>query len=137
MKINDDIRAVLGFSPRHTYQLLAALEGIDHRDVDMAAEVLGTKCRELRIADFPNPYRGKDEQATANWDRIFLPAYRDETVIAPVEPEEEDETGEPDFEVMTKAEIQELVEERFNQRVSMHTDKPTMVQKALKIIRGV
>lgn len=134
MKINDDVARVLGFSPKHAYALRAALEGIDHRDVDAAAEVLGAKCRELRIADFPNPYRGKNEQDTARWDRIFLAAYRDETVVPPAEPEETDQ--EPDFDIMTKADIQELIEEKFNQRVSMHTDKPTMVEKALKIIRG-
>ena len=135
-KINDDVARIIGFSPRHTDHLQAALQGIDHRDIDRAAEVLGAECRKLCIADFPNPFRGKDIRATDKWDIIFLSAYRGETEMPPAEPEPEEAKWPPDFDVMTKAEIQVSIEQRYGVRVSMHTDKPTMVAKALKVIRG-
>ncbi len=133
MKINDDVAKILGFSPRHTEALRAALQGIDHRDVNKAALVLGNQCRLLRIADFPNPFRGRDEEATATWDRVFLAAYHGEA-MAPPEPFAEEDQWPPDFDAMTKAEIQVLIEDTYGVRVSMHTDKPTMVAKALRVI---
>lgn len=131
-KINDHIRAVLDFSPRDKDQLLAALAGIDHRHVLEAAKALGKRCKELRIPDFPNPFRHDDEMRD-KWAYCFGMAFNGEAVAGAHGAKKTDKDM---LNGMTKAVIVAHIEEKYGITLKAKTNRPTLIGRALSVIRG-
>lgn len=132
-KINDHIRAVLDFSPRDKDQLLAALAGIDHRHVLEAAKALGKRCKELRIADFPNPFRGVDPDIERKWAYCFGMAFDGKPVAGTHAPKQ---TDKDKLDGMTKAVIVAYIEQNYGITLKAKTNRPTLIERALAVIRG-
>lgn len=131
-KINDDVRAVLDFSPKHKEALLAALEGIDHRDILQAAKALGKRCRELGIPDFPNPFRGVDEDTRDRWAYGFASTYSGDAVAVA----RTKKTDKDMLDGMTKATIVGYIEEHYGITLKAKSNRPTLIERALAVIRG-
>ena len=132
-KINDHIRAVLDFSPRDKEALLAALVGIDHRNVHEAASALGKRCKELRIADFPNPFRGIDDDIEKMWAHFFGLSYSGEGVAMVHAKRQSDQEM---LDGMTKAAIVSYMEERYGVTLKQKTNRPKLIERALTVIWG-
>ncbi len=132
-KINDQVRAVLDFSPRDKEALLAALVGIDHRDVLQAAKVLGKRCKELRVADFPNPFRGVDPETEHKWAYCFGMAYDGEAVAGTHGAKKTDKDM---LNGMTKAVIVAHIEQKYGITLKVKANRPTLIERALAVIRG-
>ncbi len=71
MSINYRILKACNFSPRHTNTLINELNALRNQSVANCAMLLGRKCKDLSIADFPNPFP-HDEDDHMMWENAFL-----------------------------------------------------------------
>ena len=138
--MNRQIEAVNSQFPKHREALSQLMRGAGGTAGDKAAAI-GAYCREHRITDFPNPFPGGDERRD-EWAGAFgLQAQ--EPVIAKIA-EDRAAQGEeiqsavllPNFNKMTKEQIEQFAIDNFDTNISTRMTKAKMIERVKELAEG-